>query len=788
MSNLAEAWTWLGEIDQARGLMEEALRIDRERGSVDAVAADLNNLGALAVARGDLEEGGLLYERARAALETRTSAGEAHPVDRSLCAALMTTLDNLAMVHRHSGELRRALDLQQQALALATACLGARSLEVATMAVALADLETELGEAAPARRHYAQAMEAAERLLGPGHPVWAASAAGYARLLFLSGAADSAAWWALRAESTIVEHLALAVRSLPEAQALRVAAASPRALDVALSALPSAPARSSSVWDAVVRSRSLVLDAMASRQRAVVTRSDPLLASLADSLERARARVAAMTLRGPVEGGGDYVRSLRLARRERVRLERLVAERTGVSRDAESRGGAGLSAIAAALRADEALVGYVEYERHEPWARTRTDSASRLGWRTTPSLMAFVTRSGDREPAMIELGAAEPLDARVDRWHAAMAGRPMAPAQRPAWEREADAGNAVREALWDPVRSRLAGVRRVHVIPDGAMHVVNLLALPGAGNAYLAEDSLLLHVLSAERDLLPASLPRAGRGVLAVGGPDFDAELPCAELPVASTSSRSVGRPRRVAPPGCARLADLHFDPLPRSGREAEGIVSAWRGREGSTPESLVCLTGSRAGEAAIKRAAAGKEVVHLATHGFFVASSCSLPGSAAPDRSLGRLAPAVAAHPLLRSGLALAGANRRGERHCDDDGVLTGEEVAGMDMSGVRIAVLSACQTGLGSRRAGEGLSGLRRAFAIAGAGAVLASLWKVDDESTRQWMQGFYARPERDPSMAARQACVEFLGRRRSRGESTHPSQWGAFLVSELSHAHAP
>ncbi len=99
------------------------------------------------------------------------------------------------------------------------------------------------------------------------------------------------------------------------------------------------------------------------------------------------------------------------------------------------------------------------------------------------------------------------------------------------------------------------------------------------------------------------------------------------------------------------------------------------------------------------------------------------------------------AENPLLLSGLALAGANRRQTAAPDeDDGILTAEEVASLDLGGVEWAVLSACNTGLGQIKTGEGVFGLRRAFQVAGARTVIMSLWSVEDEATRLWMRALY------------------------------------------------
>jgi CHAT domain-containing protein len=138
----------------------------------------------------------------------------------------------------------------------------------------------------------------------------------------------------------------------------------------------------------------------------------------------------------------------------------------------------------------------------------------------------------------------------------------------------------------------------------------------------------------------------------------------------------------------------------------------------------------------------------------------------------------------MLLSGLALAGANRREQAPVDgEDGVLTAEEVAALDLAGIEWAVLSACETGTGELHAGEGVLGLRRAFQTAGARTTIMSLWPVDDEATREWMAALYrARLEQrlGTAEAVREATRSALGARRARGESMHPFYWGAFVAA--------
>jgi CHAT domain-containing protein len=140
--------------------------------------------------------------------------------------------------------------------------------------------------------------------------------------------------------------------------------------------------------------------------------------------------------------------------------------------------------------------------------------------------------------------------------------------------------------------------------------------------------------------------------------------------------------------------------------------------------------------------------------------------------------------NPLHLAGFALAGANRRDSVGTGaEDGILTAEEIAALDLSGVEWAVLSGCDTGLGDLAAGEGVLGLRRAFQIAGARTVIMSLWSVEDEATRQWMTALYRHRTTTATTTAeamRAATLDVLGARRRAGLSTHPFSWGAFIAA--------
>jgi CHAT domain-containing protein len=184
-------------------------------------------------------------------------------------------------------------------------------------------------------------------------------------------------------------------------------------------------------------------------------------------------------------------------------------------------------------------------------------------------------------------------------------------------------------------------------------------------------------------------------------------------------------------------------------------------------------LSGNDATETAIKAVNAPK-ILHVATHGFFLQSvgvsnngnAQATPGSSEVE----------SANPLMRSGLAFAGANLRQNK--GDDGVLTALEASGLDLWGTKLVVLSACDTGVGEVRTGEGVYGLRRAFALAGAESLLMSLWPASDYVTRELMTNYYRNLKQGLGRGAALRQVQLDAIKRSR--QSHPFYWANFIQS--------
>ena len=212
--------------------------------------------------------------------------------------------------------------------------------------------------------------------------------------------------------------------------------------------------------------------------------------------------------------------------------------------------------------------------------------------------------------------------------------------------------------------------------------------------------------------------------LLVVGDVDFGGEPGKHEL-IAANSSAARGD------------EGLYWPALPGTGQEISDVQQAFRTRFGQA--RIIALTKDNATKSAVRQAADGCQYLHFSTHGFFTyGSDPAMADDPRADRRLGLESFAgsnrdvTGIHPGLLSGLVLTGANLP-PAEGKDDGILTALEVESMDLRNVQLATLSACETGLGESAGGEGLLGLQRAFQLAGAKAVVASLWKVPDRATR-------------------------------------------------------
>lgn len=423
--------------------------------------------------------------------------------------------------------------------------------------------------------------------------------------------------------------------------------------------------------------------------------------------------------------------------------------------------------IAAALSADTVLLEFVRHRRFDfgvPVAETGES------WQDE-EYSVFVVAGGRDEyaPVLIRLGDAQQIDDAFQRYYVCLS---TPPERRPVNNLEA-LGEDLRLRIIDPVRPHIERYRELVISPDSTLNRLSFAALPTEYGGMLI-DRFLVSYVSVGRDVAQFNRPPGSNlgNACVVADPAFN-------LSIATLSGSATGvvdSPADESLMGCTlnasrneRSQGRRFGPLRGSRQEGERIAELL----GVTP-----LIGAQALDGVIKRMRSPR-VLHLATHGFFLPAASS--NGPTTDSSRASRADPIFQNPLLRSGLALAGANvwmAGGELpEAAEDGLLNAEDVTGMDLADTELVVLSACESGLGDIDDGEGVFGLRRSFILAGAKRLVMSLWKVPDQETRELMLEFYAGVLRGTSVsAALRAAQEGVRAGKHGGD---PYYWAAFII---------
>jgi CHAT domain-containing protein/tetratricopeptide (TPR) repeat protein len=319
--------------------------------------------------------------------------------------------------------------------------------------------------------------------------------------------------------------------------------------------------------------------------------------------------------------------------------------------------------------------------------------------------------------------------------------------------------------FWKPIAAKLNGVKKVFISPDGVYNEINLNSLYNtASKKYLIEETEIQQVTNT-KDIMALPKRSAIRNAIMIGFPDYKTH------PIDRFQPSTTEDTQPLSDSVKRTFSNTVISALPGTLTEVNAIAEIFKAKQIETQT----VTGVRANEAFLKKIES-PSVLHIATHGFFLAD---LPGENEEGRGsfLGFEALRVEDNPLLRSGILLAGAEKTfaGEKASAEDGVLSAYEAMTMNLDATQLVVLSACETGLGEVRNGEGVYGFQRALIIAGAEAVVMSLWKVNDEVTKELMTEFYSLWVEDRTK--RQAFL--LAQNKIREKHPEPYYWAPFIM---------
>ncbi len=266
--------------------------------------------------------------------------------------------------------------------------------------------------------------------------------------------------------------------------------------------------------------------------------------------------------------------------------------------------------------------------------------------------------------------------------------------------------------FWKPIDDLLGNSKTLYVSPDGIYNEINVNTFRKPDGSYVI-DSRDIITIGSSRDL-----------------PEVKKVMARAPIAQAGTNAFLLGYPNYGD--------DKKLAPLPGSKVEIDNINKILSAGKIKTNEYLQ----NQATEQNVKKAESPK-IMHIATHGYFLKDVDKLSG----EKVFGIESDKAKDNPLLRSGLFFTGSalsmdgQNTSELSNEDNGILTAYEAMNLDLDKTDVVVLSACETGLGDIKSGEGVYGLQRAFFIAGSKAIVMSLWKVNDEATQQLMTLFYS-----------------------------------------------
>jgi tetratricopeptide (TPR) repeat protein len=769
LNGLANLYADLGKYPEAVQLYERALGISekvfgpdhpRTAGILHNLADCYRNLERYAEAEESLK-------RALTALEK--VLGKDHP-------QVASSLNSLANVYMNQGKYEDAEPLYERALSIIESHFDPEHPDVAGQTANLGIFKMKLGKYSEAEPLLLKALRVSEKGLGPNHPSVAKNLVSCSRLYRLQNNYDAALDMAERACIIRRKNFNDNAYVLSEKDALAYTGFLLNAVDDYLSCYFESgsdnPERLYTTSNIILTSKGQVSDCIFERQKALVAESDPAVVASADEYSDVRRQIAQQYVSSAhVDDIEQYRHELDSLTDLAQELETVLIRASSSYRDRQSRRAIDCKSVTAILDDSTVLIEYVRYN----FGDIATDS-------TEPHYLVIVFTHDGVKPIQ-DLGEAAAIDSVIKRYqnHFGIVAESWPDLSADQVAEFKSLNDYLYATLWHPVEQRAAGCRLVLVAPDGDLNLIALGALRDDENRYLIEK-YPLHYLTAGRDIVRLqSYAELGSGLLGIGDPDFDASA-------VERSRALIVRTEQQAPNdqdqqvlrslvrNNADLGSVELWPLPYTRREVTGVSRIWQQTRNQPARTYF---GAAASEDNFKREAPGKRVIHCATHGFFTLTANAR--RAMSDGESGDVTSDVV-NPLLMSGIFLSGANLYGQGADSanvEDGLLTAYEVAGMNLNGTEWVVLSACESGLGEVKTGEGVYGLRRAFHMAGARTVIVSLWPIPDKHTVSVMEQLYASSENNLALTMQQIALQQIESIRRQNLPDHPFTWGAFIA---------
>lgn len=748
LNNFGMFYYGAGDYEKAIALLQRSLTI-KEKAFPPVhrqIAVAYNNLGLIAWKKGDEEKAKTYYQRALNIYE-KVNGPESETV--------ADVLGNLGIIYKEfDADFAKAEEFYKRQLAIREKTSGEYNQATANVFSSLAILYRAMGDYERAEQYGLRAFAIFEKVLGEYNQLTLYALENLVKIYAAKGDAKRALEYAKRRSDIHEKVIPLNLRIGSERQKIAYYNLTQRfdhTINLHVNLARDDDAARDLAVTAILRHKGRVLDAVSENLSALRNRFNAEDQKLLDDLNAVNARLSKAMSSSPQKVSADE---------KQKQIEALGIERENLESEI-SRRSAGfyepsqpvtLDAVRAAIPADAALVEFAVYRPFD-WKAPSDEKG--FG---EPHYIVYVVRPATNEIGWKDLGAAKTIDAVIDEF------RNVLRDQKKDVQKSARTLDA---QIMQPVRALLGDKKKILISPDGELNLIPFEALVNEKNQFLIENYSFTYLTSG-RDLLRMQTARASKSnPLLIANPLFGSSVSeqtiaavnkSAKIPIATVNRKSVTATRS--------LSDTYFAPLGATIQEARSIQMLF-------PDAAF-LSGAQATETALKQANA-PQILHIATHGFFLEDKDS-SGDKLRAAMRNAKEDAESENPLLRSGLALAGANQHKAE--GDDGILTALEASGLNLWGTKLVVLSACDTGLGEVKNGEGVYGLRRAFVLAGAETLMMSLWSVSDYATRELMTNYYKNLKQgmkrgEALRTAQLAMLKKTGRE-------HPFYWAGFIQS--------
>jgi CHAT domain-containing protein/tetratricopeptide (TPR) repeat protein len=755
LNNLAEQYRAQGRYGEAEPLYQRSLAIrEKALGPWHSdTAGSLNNLAELYRAQGRYGEAESRYERSLAIMEK--TLGPMHP-DTAI------SLNNLAGLYRAQVRYGEAETLYKRSLAIRKTVLGPEHPVTATSLNNLALLYDSQGRYGEAERLYKRSLAISEKALGTEHPDTTTILYNLALMHLARANAPAAEPLVQRLNRAQVNWLRRELPLQPRELRSRLIDQLPDAFGTTFALLDQSPAAAPLALETRLNRQGLLAEI--ERRQAFLKASSPEMRRLAEQLAGIDRQLASITLppaqREPLRQQRQQLENQLYRLVPALKIEHVTNAQ-----------------VAAALKSAAPQGLLVEFQNYQPY---RKGGKGKGEWGAARYVALLLKPDGTIRA--IPLGPAAPIDAAVAE---AVAASASSDRQAEALARLA----VVSQLVLKPLQAELAGVGDLFVSPDGDLNRLPFAALPvGATTGPALGESLRLRLLTTGRELVRLQQPsKGGNATTLITAPDFNAASLSSNAPEGLLSGGNRGAAASNLQPAGTGLRGLGPWPaLPGTAAEAKQLAPLLR------PKALI--SGPQATATLVLQQQAPR-ILHVATHGFVLSDQpppsqgISQAGPLQPRATRGTagtaagpilsVAPSLSFEFLERSGLVFAGANQPSANPADD-GYLTAAEATAMDLEGTELVTLSACETALGGMRSGEGVYGLQRALAVAGARSTLLSLWKVDDDLTALFMEEFYKRLKAGEGRADALRNTQAWFRTNPSSTLRDVRVWGAFQLS--------